>query len=51
MAGLHVKQMMFYQPDWDLAFYNLLQMDGVHFKQPMFYPFDWDWVLAKYHIL
>jgi hypothetical protein len=35
MAGLHVKQQMFYPHDWDLAFYSILQMYGsVHFKQP-----------------
>jgi hypothetical protein len=24
MAGLHVQQLLFYPPDWDLAFYNIL---------------------------
>jgi hypothetical protein len=49
MAGLHVKQPMFYPHDWDLAFYGILQMHGVHFKQPMFYILEW--VLVVYHIL
>jgi hypothetical protein len=45
MAGLHVKQLMFYPHDWDLAFYSILQMYGVHFKQPaqphLFYISEW----------
>jgi hypothetical protein len=32
MAGLHVKQLMFYPRDWDLAFYGILQMHSMHFK-------------------
>jgi hypothetical protein len=31
MPGLHVKQLMFYPCNWDLAFYGILQMHGVHF--------------------
>jgi hypothetical protein len=49
MTGLHVKQLMFYPRDWDLAFYGILQMHGLHFKQPMFYILEW--VLVVYHIL
>jgi hypothetical protein len=49
MASLHVKQLMFYPCDLDLAFYGILQMHSVHFKQPMFYTFEW--VLVVYHIL
>jgi hypothetical protein len=48
MAGLHIKQPMFYPHDWDLAFYGILQMHSVHFKQPMFYILEW--VLVVYHI-
>jgi hypothetical protein len=49
MAGLHMKQPMFYPCDWDLAFYSILQMHGVHFKQPMFYILEW--AMVVYHIL
>jgi hypothetical protein len=49
MAGLHVKQLMFYPCHWDLEFYGILQMYGVHFKQSMFYILEW--VLVVYHIL
>ncbi len=49
IASLHVKQLMFYPHDWDLAFYSIFQMYGVHFKQPMFYILEW--VLVLYHIL
>jgi hypothetical protein len=49
MAGLHVKRLMFYPRDWDLAFYGILHMHGVHFKQPMFYILEW--VLVVYPIL
>jgi hypothetical protein len=31
MAGLHIKQPMFYPHDWDLAFYGILRMHSVHF--------------------
>jgi hypothetical protein len=41
MAGLHVKQPMFYPRDWDLAFYGILQMHCVHFTQSMFYILEW----------
>jgi hypothetical protein len=51
MNGLHVlKQPMFYQPNWNLAFYNILQMDAVAACKAA-NVLSIDWVLAKYHIL
>jgi hypothetical protein len=40
-ASLHIKGLMFYPRNWDMAFYGTLQMHTVHvhFKKPMLYSY------------